>query len=264
MVRQTVAVKRGGYRLTITIPVEWWSGTDTIQTEKTRALRRARIRRYAKDKWRNLKTMRQAWKVERFLAVVTVSSPHGGSVFPARAAETVKPIIDAGSDVRLWDDDDSLHRHSTIYLQSPIEAPSGCYLLDILIIPISDENPQYQITGGLAASVVGMWRNVPMDERPAWCDGYEVRFSIPDRIWITSNYTDSDLQARQQGRRKADTWGRDDAFGVREKVVSQLVSYAEECWQRQPYCGYAKYVVIASVAYPYGVAQADPAMPPKP
>ena len=52
MVRQTVAVKRGGYRLTITIPVEWWSGTDTIQTEKTRALRRARIRRYAKDKWR--------------------------------------------------------------------------------------------------------------------------------------------------------------------------------------------------------------------
>lgn len=211
MVRQTVAVKRGGYRLTITIPVEWWSGTDTIQTEKTRALRRARIRRYAKDKWRNLKTMRQAWKVERFLAVVTVSSPHGGSVFPARAAETVKPIIDAGSDVRLWDDDDSLHRHSTIYLQSPIEAPSGCYLLDILIIPISDENPQYQITGGLAASVVGMWRNVPMDERPAWCDGYEVRFSIPDRIWITSNYTDSDLQARQQGRRKADTWGRDDA-----------------------------------------------------
>lgn len=258
MVRQTVAVKRGGYRLTITIPVEWWSGTDTIQTEKTRALRRARIRRYAKDKWRNLKTMRQAWKVERFLAVVTVSAPHGGSVFPARAAETVKPIIDAGSDVRLWDDDDSLHRHSTIYLQSPIEAPSGCYLLDILIIPISDENPQYQITGGLAASVVGMWRNVPMDERPAWYDGYEVRFSIPDRIWITSNYTDSDLQARQQGRRKADTWGRDDAFGVREKVVSQLVSYAEECWQRQPYCGYAKYVVIASVAYPYGVAQADP------
>ena len=77
MVRQTVAVKRGGYRLTITIPVEWWSGTDTVQTEKTRALRRARIRRYAKDKWRNLKTMKQAWKVERFLAVVTVSAPHG-------------------------------------------------------------------------------------------------------------------------------------------------------------------------------------------
>ena len=166
MVRQTVAVKRGGYRLTITIPVEWWSGTDTVQTEKTRALRRARIRRYAKDKWRNLKTMKQAWKVERFLAVVTVSAPHGGNVFPARAAETVKPIIDAGSDVRLWDDDDSLHRHSTIYLQSPIEAPSGCYLLDILIIPISDENPQYQITGGLASSVSACggtfpWGSVP-------------------------------------------------------------------------------------------------------
>lgn len=75
MVRQTVAVKRGGYRLTINIPIEWWSGTDTVQTEKTRALRRARIRRYAKDKWRNLKTMKQAWKVERFLAVVTVSAP---------------------------------------------------------------------------------------------------------------------------------------------------------------------------------------------
>ena len=41
------------------------------------------------------------------------------------------------------------------------------------------ENPQYQITGGLASSVVGMWRNIPVGERPAWCDGYEVKFSVP-------------------------------------------------------------------------------------
>ena len=258
MVRQTLTVKRGGYRLTINIPAEWWSGTDTVQTEKTRAMRRARIRRYAKDKWRSLKNRKQAWKVERFLAVVTVSSPHGGNIFPARAAETVKPIIDAGSDVRLWDDDDSLHRHSTIYLQSPIDAPYGCYLLDILIIPISDSNPQYQIAGGLASSVEDRWRDVPSEERPAWHDGYEVRFSIPDKVWITSNYTDSDLKARQNGQRKASTWGRGGTLGVREKVGSQLVSHAEACWRRQPYRGYDKFIVIACVAYPYGVAQADP------
>ena len=47
-------------------------------------------------------------------------------------------------------------------------------------------------------------------------------------------------------------------MGVREKVGSQLIAYAEECWKRQPYCGYGKYIVIASIAYPYGVAQADP------
>lgn len=97
-----------------------------------------------------------------------------------------------------------------------------------------------------------------MGERPAWCDGYEVKFSVPDKIWITSNYTDSDLKARQHGQRKATTWGRGNTLGVREKVGSQLIAYAEECWKRQPYCGYSKYIVIASIAYPYGVAQADP------
>ena len=75
------------------------------------------MRDYAKNEWRNLKKTGKAWKVERFIALIGVGCPSQKNIFPARAAETIKPIIDGGSDARLWDDDDSQHRHSTVYIQ---------------------------------------------------------------------------------------------------------------------------------------------------
>lgn len=249
--------QRGGYVLDLTIPIEWWSGTDTTQTEVTRARRRAWVRDYAKAEWRNLKKTGRAWKVERFLALIAVSYPSGGAVFPARAAETVKPIIDGGSDARLWDDDDSSHRHSTIYIQLPDtgEHPNS-YRLTVFIIPVSDRNPVYQVTGGLAEACARHWKTVK--DKPAWPEGYVVKFDIGDRLWITSNLTDSDLAARQHGARKARTWGTGRTFGTREKITRRLRQHALEQWRHQPYCGYEEFIVIAGIGYPYGVKQADP------
>lgn len=248
--------RRGGYRLDLTIPVEWWSGTDTVQTEVTRARRRARVREHARNEWRRLKRAGLAWKVNRFIALIAVAYPNRDRIFPARAAETVKPVIDGGSDAHLWDDDDSQHRHSTIYIQLPDKAPTGNYRLTVLIIPVSDRNPVYQVTGGLAENVVNHWRDKP--DKPAWDTGYVVSFDIPDKLWITSNLTDSDLAARQRGARKARTWGTGRAFGVREKVTANLTEHALTQWKRQSYCGYERFIIIAGIAYPYGVDRADP------
>ena len=100
------------------------------------------------------------------------------------------------------------------------------------------------------------WRNNP--NPPAWHDGYSVSFTIPDKQWITSNYTDSDLIARQNGERKSATWGRGGSFGIRERVRAQLIELAFQQWKRQAYRPYERFAIIAGIAYPYGVKTADP------
>lgn len=252
----TVEQERGGYGLTLTIPVEWWSGTDTIQTETRRAQRRHWVRSYAKAEWRSLKKAGRAWMVERFVALIVVAYPTTGEIFPARAAETVKPIIDAGSDAKLWPDDDSAHRCSTVYIQDANPAPANYYRLHVIIIPVSDRNPRYQIAGELSKALLHEWDE--SSDRPLWDNGYGVSFTIPDKLWITSNYTDSDLVARQNGARKASTWGRGRTFGIREKVGRALEAHALASWSLQAYCGYERFIVIACIAYPYGVDRADP------
>ena len=184
--RRPANYKRGGYAHEFTIPIEWWSTTDTIQTERMRARRRAWVRDYAKNEWRNLKKTGKAWKVERFIALIGVACPSQKNIFPARAAETIKPIIDGGSDARLWDDDDSQHRHSTVYIQLPTPAPANHYRLSVLIIPVPESMPKYQITSRLASNIDQHWRNNP--NPPAWHDGYSVSFTIPDKQWKRQAY----------------------------------------------------------------------------
>jgi len=84
--RKPANYKRGGYAHEFTIPIEWWSTTDTIQTERMRARRRAWVRDYAKNEWRNLKKTGKAWKVERFIALIGVACPSQKNIFPAIAA----------------------------------------------------------------------------------------------------------------------------------------------------------------------------------
>lgn len=255
-IRRPNNYQREGYVHDFIIPVEWWSGTDTMQTERLRAQRRAWVRDYAKNEWRTMKENGQAWKVERFIALIGVAYPSRSNIFPARAAETVKPIIDAGRDAKLWDDDDSQHRHSTVYIQLPEPAPPNHYRLTVIIIPIPDKLPKYQITSRLAANIEKHWRQ--QSELPDWHDGYSVSFTVPDKQWITSNFTDSDLMARQKGARKASTWGRGTNLGIRERVKKQLTELAVRSWSRQAFRPYSRFVVIAGIAYPYGVDTADP------
>lgn len=150
----------------------------------------------------------------------------------------------------------TVHRPYSVYIQLPTPAPANHYRLSVLIIPVPESMPKYQITSRLASNIDQHWRNNP--NPPAWHDGYSVSFTIPDKQWITSNYTDSDLIARQNGERKSATWGRGGSFGIRERVRAQLIELAFQQWKRQAYRPYERFAIIAGIAYPYGVKTADP------
>lgn len=243
-----------------TIPCEWWQGTDTVQTERTRARRRRWVKEYAYDVWRGLKRRRLAHKVERFVAVVGVAYPRMDDVTPSRAAETVKPIIDAGTKAGLWPDDDAYHRCATVYFQLPEPARECYYRLQVFIYPVPDSNPLYQITGGVCGAVERKWRTIPESERPDGWEGYSVRFLIPNPIWITSNLTDSDLIARQHGASKSRHWGSGHTFGTRQKVSKRLREHVASLWGRQQYFGCERFIVLAGISYAHNVdkTQADP------
>lgn len=242
------------------IPCEWWSGTDTQQTERTRAKRRRWVRSYARTEWRSLKQRKEAHTCERFVAVVGVAYPRMNNVTPSVAAETVKPIIDGGSDAKLWPDDDAHHRCSTIYFQLPDPAPTNYYRLQVFIFPVPARYPIYQPVGEIGEALRKAWSQTPKQERPVGCGGYSIQIDIPHKLWITSNLTDSDLLARQRGAQKARTWGTARSFGAREKVGAKLRALALNQWKTQQYWGTERFIILAGIAYPPSVDkdQADP------
>ena len=250
--------KRGGYQLDFTIPGVYWSGTDTIQTERSRSGKRHEIRMLARKTIREAKKQGRAWKVNRFMVLVGVAYPRMGDVTPSRAAETVKPIIDAGTDCRLWPDDDAWHRCATIYFQLSEPASRGNYHLRLFILPVPDSNPVFQPVGGLSQEIEKEWK--PVASKPDGWGGYVIQFRIPNRLWISSNLTDSDLKARQQGAHKSTTWGRGGAFGQREKTTRDLMRLALSQWKRQTYWGCERYLILAGISYTdnVGYTEADP------
>lgn len=247
------------FAATFTIPVEQWSATDTIQTETIRARRRAWIRRMARDQWRLMRREGRAWRVERFVAVVGVAYPRLNDVVPSRAAETVKPIIDGGTDARLWPDDDALHRCATIYFQLPDVSAPNTYRLQVFVFPVPDTRPTYQVTGALSQALGGMWERAGA-RRPSGWSGFVARFQVPHRLWITSNLTDSDLAARQHGARRSERWGGWSSFGTRGRVNRMLGQHVLQQWAGQSYARADRFIVLAGVSYPIGVGkdQADP------
>lgn len=245
---------RGGYVARFVIPSADWSGTDTIQTEVSRSRRRHRTRAAARRTWSEMKRAGLAWKVDRFIAMIEVAYPRMENVVPARAAETVKPIIDAGTDAGLWEDDNSNYRCSTVFYQSPTQAPLDSYVLTVYIIPVPDRNPQYKVQGSLPPVIPGLWEDEP---RPEWDDGYSITFQVPHKLWITSNFTDSDVKARQTGAYKSDTWGDGGSFGVRQAIENKLEDWAYGVWRRKSYCGYERFIVMVGIGYGSGI-DADP------
>lgn len=250
--------RRGGYQLDFDIPDVFWSGTDTIQTERGRASKRHNVRQLARRTIIQAKKKGQAWRVNRFIALVGVAYPRMDNVTPSRAAETVKPIIDAGSDCKLWPDDDAWHRCATIYFQLSEPARLHTYHLRIYILPVPDQNPVFQPVGGLSKEIEAEWK--PITGKPDGWGGYVVQFRIPNRLWISSNLTDSDIKARQKGAHKSSTWGRGNAFGQREKTTQQLMDLALKQWGRQTYWGVQRYLILAGISYTgnVGITEADP------
>lgn len=244
------------------IPAEHWSATDMIQSETMRARRRRYIRReLAIRQWRALKRAGVAHRCDRYVVAVGVAYPRMHGVTPSFAAETVKPIVDAGTDAGLWPDDDATHRCCTVYYQLPEPAPRGHYLLNVLILPVPMSRPKYQPTEEIARAAAATWDGMPAGERPDGYGGYRsIHAVVPNRLWITSNITDSDLLAIQKGARRSRKWGSPAALGVREKVSDGLERLLVREWRRNPHWPVERYAILAGIAYApnVDVDDADP------
>lgn len=226
------------------IPSEWWQTTQTLETERKRASRRSSVRRYARKVWASLKRSGEAWPVDRYVAVVGVAYPKQGSGTAVYAAETVKPIIDAGTDSGLWPDDDARHRCSTAYFQMPETSRPGQFRITVYVFPVPCS---YRVPSRVAPGVTET-RDGRADSTP---DGWTVAFAVPSDLWLTSNQTDTEMANRRSGKRSG-AWGDGRSLGVREKVAGQLTELARLTFQDQGFTAMERFVALASVQYPRG------------
>lgn len=178
------------YAIRMSIPISLWQTTTDTDTVNERARKRAVLRRLARTEWRNAKRQ-GAKRVGRFMLLALIA---GRKEAPMLACETLKPIIDAGTDERLWPDDDPFHRVLTGYMRDPTPAPANRPRITIMIIPLGR-------TVKPPACILNLL-NQPQ--------GAVIHAAIPDREWLTSNmrHPPKERQRRQTMimRRVASQW----------------------------------------------------------
>lgn len=118
------------YTVRFTVSASLWMTTTGDEDKTERKRRRGRLRAYGRQVWREA----GAPRVNRYMMLVTVG---GRRESPVLAAETLKPLIDAGTDEGLWPDDDPYHRVMTCYLRDPRPLPGGRAELFIWVIPLA-------------------------------------------------------------------------------------------------------------------------------
>lgn len=193
------------YAVSFTVSDALWMTTVGDETPLVRKRHRGRLRAYGRQVWAEAKE-EGAEPTNRFVMLVTVG---GRRESPVLACETLKPLIDAGTDMGLWPDDDPAHRTMTCYLRDPRPLPGGRATINIWIIPLAaGEDP-----------LVRLLRCVPGAQAAA------VHVEIPDREWLTSNMkgTDAERKRRQTAimRRAKAAWG-DKAMGADMAVVCSV------------------------------------------
>lgn len=168
-----------GWAVQFDIARSMYMGVLDEDTVEERARRRARLRRHGRSVWRQAKA-NGAHRVDRFVMVVMVA---GTGEPPMLAVETLKPLVDAGTDVGLWPDDDPFHRVLTLYARDPNWCPRGRVRVSVAVIPLDplDGAPgcMLRLTPGARAALVEL--------------------SVPDRSWLTSNMR---LPVRQRQARQ--------------------------------------------------------------
>lgn len=155
------------YAVRFTVGPQLWMTTVGDEDVTERKRHRGRLRAWARQVWKQAKQA-GARPVDRYLMLVTVGGRHES---PVLAAETLKPIIDAGTDEGLWPDDDPYHRAMTCYLKDPRPLPGGKAELYVWVIPLRpDEDPTTRLL------------SCAPDAK-----GLAMRLEFPDRAWLTSN-----------------------------------------------------------------------------
>lgn len=180
------------YAIRLDIPIRLWQTTVDRDRVDERRRKRAALRRLAREHWRRAREQ-GARPVGRYMLAVTIA---GRRESPVLACETVKPIIDAGTDEHMWPDDDPFHRVLTCYLRDPLPAPGNRPRVSIMVIPVGPRvRPPVCILNLLPGA-----------------EGAIIRQTIPERDWLTSNMRlDAPERARRQEtvmRRARNDWGR--------------------------------------------------------
>ncbi len=156
-----------GLSVVFDIPSSWYMSCVGAESVKARADMRRRLRRYGRGVWRDAK-LQGLGRYKRFVLLVTVA---GRRDSPVLACETLKPLIDAGTDEKIWPDDDPFHRVSTCYLPDPTPCPVGRVRIGITIIPLGARE---RMPGRIVSKV-------PDSRAAAVC------LTVPDGDWLTSN-----------------------------------------------------------------------------
>lgn len=155
------------YAVRFDISDQWFMTTVDSDSVDARARARRRLRRWGRGVWRDA-IAQGARLVDRFGMVVAIGGRNGS---PVLACETLKPLVDAGTDEGLWADDNPFHRVATLYMRDPTEAPPGRTRISIAVIPLE---PSGSMPGWVVSRVPSAL-------------AAPVSLSIPDRDWLTSN-----------------------------------------------------------------------------
>ena len=155
------------YAIQLDIPIRLWQTTTDRDGVDERRRKRAALRRLARAHWRRARDA-GAPRVGRYVLVVTVA---GRRESPVLACETLKPIIDAGTDEHMWPDDDPFHRILTCYMRDPLPASGNRPRVSVMVIPVGPRILPPRCILSLLP-----------DAR-----GAIVGQTIPERDWLTSN-----------------------------------------------------------------------------
>lgn len=195
------------YAVRFDISPALWMTTVDADTIDRRRRRRGRLRAWARNIWIEARHY-GANPVDRYMMLVTVGGRHES---PILAAETLKPLIDAGTDEHLWPDDDPYHRIMTCYLRDPRPLPGGRATIHIWIIPmLAHADPTTRLLTLMPGS-----------------QGTLARTVFDDDAWLTSNMR---LDHRERMRRQ-----------------ERIIRLSAPAWHASPGPDCA---VVTSVAYP--------------
>ncbi|KAA8825365.1 hypothetical protein [Bifidobacterium myosotis] len=168
------------YAVAFDVSPTLWMTTTGDEDPVSRKRRRGRLRAWARGVWREARAAGAPF-CDRFMMLVTVG---GRRESPVLAAETLKPLIDAGTDEGLWPDDDPYHRAMTCYLRDPRPMAGGRARLNIWVIPLGAADPVARLL--------------------ACCPGAPAalaRATFPENAWLTSNMRPSVRERKAiQGR----------------------------------------------------------------
>ena len=181
------------YSLQFEVPNHMWMTTIDGETPEARRKRRGALRHRVGDRVWAAAHAQGLFRVDRFALLVAIA---GRPESPVLAAETLKPLIDAGTDAGAWADDDPGHRVATGYMRDRRTVRDGFSRITLFVVPLEPDEKPPECIEGLAPGARGALVNL----------------TISDRDWLTSNMREpAAVRAARQTRvmrRAAPLWRR--------------------------------------------------------